>query len=262
MRNQSMTSFAHTRLPRLLVALVLLLVSAWAVAQGGPPLVTDDPGTPGDGKWEINLASLGGKASHGWDIDALDADINYGVGDHIQLKLDVPWTYAHEDGGPWNSGLGSVNVGVKWRFVDRDENSEGGFAVSTYPQFLSAWSESSKRKGIATANKQFYLPIEFATAAGGFEFAGEVGRNFVQNEDDEWEAGVVASHECGSEKLDCLVEVHQTWVPHNSQTLLNFGIHYKISDSLIFLAAAGREFGNKTDDQQKFIYYAGFQLLR
>ena len=24
--------------------------------QGGPPMITDDPGTPGPGKWEINLA--------------------------------------------------------------------------------------------------------------------------------------------------------------------------------------------------------------
>ena len=27
-----------------------------ALAQGGPPFLTDDPGTPGDGRWEINLA--------------------------------------------------------------------------------------------------------------------------------------------------------------------------------------------------------------
>jgi len=27
-----------------------------ARAQGGPPMITDDPGTPGNGKFEINLA--------------------------------------------------------------------------------------------------------------------------------------------------------------------------------------------------------------
>ena len=262
MRNRTQFLLARSSLLRAVATFTLLLLSVCAFAQGGPPLVTDDPGTPGDGKWEINLASLGSKSAHNWNIDVFDADINYGLGDHIQLKLDVPWTYAHESGGNWNSGLGSVNVGVKWRFVDRDENADGGFAVSTYPQFLSAWSDYSKKKGIATANKEFFLPVEVATVAGGFEITGEVGRNFVQNEHDEWEAGVVVAHECGSEVLDCLVEVHQTWVPHNSQTLLNFGIHYKINDSLVFLAAAGREFGRKTDDQQKFIYYAGFQILR
>jgi len=28
----------------------------WSFAQGGPPMLTDDPGTPGSGAWEINFA--------------------------------------------------------------------------------------------------------------------------------------------------------------------------------------------------------------
>jgi hypothetical protein len=39
---------------------VVLAICALAArelrAQGGPPMITDDPGTPGNGKWEINLA--------------------------------------------------------------------------------------------------------------------------------------------------------------------------------------------------------------
>src|SRR5579862_6716312 len=101
-----------------------LLASGSAFAQGGPPLVTDDPGTPGDGKWEINLASIGSKTYRHWEIDALDADINYGLGDNIQLKLDVPWTYAKDAGGSWDSGLGSVDWGVKWRFIDSDDTHD------------------------------------------------------------------------------------------------------------------------------------------
>jgi hypothetical protein len=40
------------------LGLLLLLTPLSAFAQGGPPMVTDDPGTPGDGHWEINIASL------------------------------------------------------------------------------------------------------------------------------------------------------------------------------------------------------------
>src|SRR5438445_482716 len=29
-----------------------------ALAQGGPPMVTDDPETPGDGHWEINIGAI------------------------------------------------------------------------------------------------------------------------------------------------------------------------------------------------------------
>jgi hypothetical protein len=38
--------------------LVIALWPAAAWAQGGPPLMTDDPDTPGPGYWEINVATL------------------------------------------------------------------------------------------------------------------------------------------------------------------------------------------------------------
>ena len=39
-------------------ALALLVSPGIAAAQGGPPLLTDDPGTPGASRWEINAATL------------------------------------------------------------------------------------------------------------------------------------------------------------------------------------------------------------
>lgn len=229
-----------------------------AFAQGGPPLVTDDPGTPGDGHWEINLASIGSETFQHWQVDALDADINYGWGDHIQLKLDAPLTSVRDSTGDWRSGLGAVNAGVKWRFLDQEDH---GFALSTYPQYLSSWLSSSERRGIASSDAEFFLPLEISTEAGGFEFAGEVGRNFVEREPDQWEAGIVASHPCGV-AVECLLEVHQTWVSRDAQTLLNFGIHWKLNEQLLLLAATGRDFGSRTIDQQRFLFYLGLQILR
>ena len=59
------------------------------MAQGGPPMITDDPGTPGNGKWEINLALAfehrPGETSY--DLPAID--LNYGVGEHVQLTLQT-----------------------------------------------------------------------------------------------------------------------------------------------------------------------------
>ena len=45
------------------LGLAILMVAVGAArAQGGPPLVTDDPDTPGDGHWEINLAAIANDA--------------------------------------------------------------------------------------------------------------------------------------------------------------------------------------------------------
>ncbi|TMG83985.1 MAG: hypothetical protein E6H74_07570 [Betaproteobacteria bacterium] len=62
--------------------------------------------------------------------------------------------------------------------------------------------------------------------------------------------------------MECLGEIRETSAPHNSQTLLNFGVHWKLSESLVLLASAGREFGARTEDQQRLLVYLGVQLLR
>ena len=73
--------------------LLLVVALAWATiarAQGGPPFITDDPGTPGNKHWEINF---GWTADHnpGESYYVLpDIDMNYGWGDRIQLKYELP----------------------------------------------------------------------------------------------------------------------------------------------------------------------------
>src|ERR1043165_2722959 len=54
---------------------LLALASNVALAQGGPPMVTDDPETPGDGKWEINLGGFGSRTATRREINFPDADI-------------------------------------------------------------------------------------------------------------------------------------------------------------------------------------------
>jgi hypothetical protein len=237
----------------------MLFVASTAVfAQGGPPLVTDDPETPGDGHWEINLATIGAHTSGRWDIAAPDADINYGWGEHIQLKVDVPWEFVHESGQAWKTGLGAPNVGVKWRFIDIEDS---GFSMSTYPQYTRNWLSSTANRGINPPGGQFFLPIEVATEVRQFSLDAEAGPNIVQYGTTQWMVGGIVAHSCGRD-LECLGEIRRTFAPDDSQTLLNFGLHWKLNESAIVLAAAGRQFGQHTDDQQRFLFYLGIQLLK
>jgi hypothetical protein len=239
-----------------IVALALPAGPAWA--QGGPPLVTDDPDTPGNGNWEINLAITGSHSSERWEIAAPDADINYGWGDQVQLKLDVPWTFVRSDEGGWKSGLGAAQIGVKWRFVDSDD---AGFSMSTYPQYLWNWLPSSVTRGIIAPGGQFFLPVEAATVVNDFGLDAEVGRNFVADCPNQWEAGVILAHGCAVD-VECMGEVHTTFTAHSAQALVNLGIHWKLNGSLYLLASAGRQFGPRNDEQQRGVFYLGFQILR
>jgi hypothetical protein len=62
-------------------------VARVAFAQGGPPMITDDPGTPGNGNWENNLAIVFEHRHNETSIETPEIDLNYGVGEHIQLNL-------------------------------------------------------------------------------------------------------------------------------------------------------------------------------
>ena len=48
-------------------------VARIAFGQGGPPMITDDPGTPGNGKWEDNLAIIFGHRPNetSYDVPAI-----------------------------------------------------------------------------------------------------------------------------------------------------------------------------------------------
>jgi len=75
------------RARRFFFAAFLVFASRFAFGQGGPPMITDDPGTPGNGKWENNLAITFSHVPNEWSIDAPAIDLNYGWGDHVQLTL-------------------------------------------------------------------------------------------------------------------------------------------------------------------------------
>jgi hypothetical protein len=240
-----------------IAAFIAALVPAFALAQGGPPLVTDDPGTPEDGHWEINLASIYARSHDRRDLALPDADINYGLGGHIQLKLDVPWAWSRDGDEPWKSGLGATQVGVKWRFLDEEQS---GVDMSTYPQFTWNPRSSSANRGITSRDKEFFLPVEVSKEIGGVGLDAELGRNFIQNQPDEWELGGIVAPRC-TERIECLLEVHETWGSGVHQTLVNLGARLKLGERTTLLGAVGREFGTSSDDQRHLLVYLGIQLL-
>src|ERR1044071_8959522 len=74
---------------RFAIALSLACTAKIAFGQGGPPMITDDPGTPGNGKWENNFAIIFEHRPSETPIDLPVIDLNYGVRDHIQLTLQT-----------------------------------------------------------------------------------------------------------------------------------------------------------------------------
>src|ERR1700722_7772838 len=102
-------------------SLLVALLPLSAFAQGGPPMVTDDPGTPGDKHWEINIAGLLDSNADKSLLQFPYFDVNYGWGERIQLKLETGWVILRGDGPQTRNGADTILAGVKWRFVDEDQ---------------------------------------------------------------------------------------------------------------------------------------------
>lgn len=155
------------------LGVLVFLAHDTAVAQGGPPLITDDPDTPGPGYWEINLATTVQRSSSQRRLEAPLADINYGVGRRIQLKLEIPWLNAR-DGGQLIDNGPTATVGVKWRFIGQEGQR---VAWSIYPQFESD-------------GKTYLLPTEITFEIGPIEINGEMGRTLTAGGGGGWVSGL------------------------------------------------------------------------
>lgn len=106
-------------------------VKAHARAQAGPPFLSNDPGTPGNGNWEINIAGAQ-SINHGVSTYQVpQIDLNFGLGDRIQLTYEVPYVIETQVGQPHQSAWGNAFPGVKWRFLDK---GEGNWQDSIFPQ--------------------------------------------------------------------------------------------------------------------------------
>jgi hypothetical protein len=144
---------------RVLLALLLPFAAiAWpAASQGGPPMITDDPETPGNGKWEINVASTLERHSGEHYLDFPAIDLNYGVGDHVQLKLEGAFVVLKKSGEGSLAGFGNALVGVKGRFLDE---AKSGVSMSIYPQLEWNLAHASVRRGLMESGTHIILPLE------------------------------------------------------------------------------------------------------
>ncbi len=239
------------------LAVLILLLPAHAFGQGGPPLITDDPDTPGPGFWEINLATIRERSLSERRLEEPLADINYGVGRRIQLKFEIPWLRVREGGRSVGTGPGNTLYGVKWRFLGQEGKR---VAWSTYPQLEVNSSKSMSDKGLVTEGPQFFLPTEFTIQLGHFEFNGEIGRNFVRQDDDEWEYGLSAEIETHV-GLELLGEVHGETITHSlTEIIVDVGGRQKITRQLELLVAAGTAVHGLHEERVRLRLYVALQL--
>jgi hypothetical protein len=240
----------------LVATLATALLPAHALAQGGPPLITDDPDTPGPGYWEINIATLLEKTRGQRRVEVPRIDLNYGVGRRIQLKFEMPWVAFQNEEQRTESGAGNATLGVKWRFMGQEGEK---ISWSIYPQLDFNTAHSSVTKGIEGEGRQFLMPSEITVEMFHFEVNGEVGRNFVENGPDSWIFGASTEGHV-LPRLELLAEIHGERVDDESTELIVVGGgRLKLTSRMIALMAIGHTVRSPDQDARTYAY-VGLQL--
>jgi hypothetical protein len=237
----------------------LVLSFRTAHAQGGPPYLTNDPGTPGNSNWEINIAAAPTieRGVSSYQIPQLD--INFGLGDRIQLTYEVPYILQTSTGQPLQNGWGNALPGVKWRFIDQGEK---GWQLSTFPQLETGGSLVAQRKGIAGPGPRLLLPLEVAKTVGPVDLNLEAGYFFPWNGPDERILGFIAGRQV-TPRFEWDGEIYDDRamgaLPHN--TTFDLGGRYKLHPGFVLLFMAGRSLGGTSSGQPQFMGYFGIQIL-
>ncbi len=223
----------------------------------GPPILTNDTGTPGPGKWETNMGFSVEKRRGTILYDTPALDLNYGVGDRIQLNYSVSWVMLYASGEGAMSGLGNSEVAVKWRFLDEDKN---GFALSVYPRFIFNNPESSADRGLVDKGTVFRLPFQMGKKISVIIINPEVGHDFRQEGGDGWLYALAVKYD-EIKGLEVLAEVFGTADNSfkNAENVFNFGIRKDVSENVSLHASAGSSL-HRAPDQPSLLSYVGLQM--
>jgi hypothetical protein len=148
---------------RMTLMSVFLSSMAGGAAFGAHPLITDDTGTQGKGKFQLEM---NGKAARDKEIlggvdtreesRELAVALASGATDTVDLVVGLPWIRSRmkENGATVSdeSGAGDASLEVKWRFLDR-----GGFSLAMKPGLTLP--TGNEERGLGNGRPSFGLTL-------------------------------------------------------------------------------------------------------
>jgi hypothetical protein len=237
-----------------------IFLATSAFAQGGPPFYTTDPGTPGSNNWEINVGYMPFFYSDNTVSHVPDLDINYGIGNRIQLTYENAWLRVRNPDSQVKFGLGQSNPGFKWRFYDGGEDK---LQISVFPQLFWNNGNDSVKRGITPNSESFLMPVEITKKVGPVHVDFEAGGEIVRHGPNGWINGVVVGREI-TRRLELDAEYFNSGTFRSSsdmQPVFDAGGRYRLHNPVILLFMAGRSFEHRSPNQTYFVGYFGVQLL-
>ncbi len=233
-------STSHTTLrQRLLSTLLLTGASGFAAVHAGPPFFTDDPEPVGYRHNEFYLFSTLDR-SYGTDTTQGPAiEYNRGVVKDTQFHVVVPLSGVSPANGGDVFGLGDVELGIKYRFVQETTNRP---QIGTFP--MVEIDTGSAARGLGNGRTWYRLPLWIQKSWGPWTSYGGGGRDFnrAPGMQDSWFGGALIQRDLSS-RLTLGGEVFRQnaqVIGGRGYTLANLGGYYNFTPDFSLLFSGGR----------------------
>ena len=240
-----------------LLGIALYPAAAWA----GPPFVTDGADTPDAKHFEISIATQYTRFEGGSVGTIPSVEINYGVTDKLQVAILTPLSMSHIDGQGTNVGLGDIEIGFKYRFVDADDWA-WRIGVAFAPSIITP--SGSSERGLGAGQIQAFLPIWLSKEFGSWTVFGGGGYNINPGVDRQnwWLTGIGATHELNPTWTVGAEIFHTTPTDRGAKdnTAFNVGVIYNISEIHHVMVSIGRNITNARENNE-FSTYIGYQIV-
>jgi len=196
------------RVLRRIVPVVAVVLLTAGTALAAHPLITDDTGTQGKGKFQLEVNGEYGDDSEttfgvkaGEKGGALETVFSAGLIDSADLVFAVPyeWSRTKENGIPTSDsdGIGDLSLELKWRFFEKS-----GFSLAVKPSVTLPSGNEDKGLGsgkvgfgatlIAT---QEFDPFAVHLNLGYFHARFKQWEDQVANRSDIWSASIAGTAE-------------------------------------------------------------------
>ena len=221
---------------RALAMVVLGFGSVQAVA--GPPFLTDDPEPVDLHHAEINLIGQQGRNAAG-RAGSVSGEANVGCAPETQCHVAVPVAFDHPAGGTPQAGLGDVELGLKYRFIDRPDD---GWSAAVYPTVDLPTGDAGR--GLGDGRAQLLLPLWVQRSFGDWNWDAGISRlvNRAPGARDSWFAGLLAQRSFG-DRLSLGAELFRrtsTAIDEPSAVGFNVGAIVSVAPHQNLLVSAGR----------------------
>ncbi len=228
----------------------LTLALFWSVpAFAAHPLITDDTGTQGKGKFQLEL---NGENSRDKELEAvileketsgtINATLSYGIVDNVDIVVGYPWQWSslNENGFRISNdrGYGDASIEVKWRFF---ESKPQKLSLALKPEVTLPTGDATKGLGNGNVSGGVTLIATREWKHGAFHCnVGYTHNSYSQEQDnailkkDIWHASVATEVKM-TDKLrsvfDAAIDSNNEKIPDTNPVYLLGGLIYSLTDN-------------------------------